>query len=189
VWFVPVAGALSGGGLVSALANALGWEGGPGEPHEEQLIGQLREKELLLILDGFEHPPAGGRLLRKILRWTRRLRILVTSHARLGLPEEWVVPLGGLDVPPNAETAVSAAQGYSAVQLFLQSARRADPAFDLGPENLPDVVRICSLVGGLPLGIERAAVQVPLHSCRQIGDKLERGAALDVDYRTPFLND
>jgi len=147
----------------------------------------LRPKESLLILDSFEHlvappqspPRSGGRkggvdLLRDILRWAPEVRILVASRARLGLPGEWAISLPGLEMPAGLPATVTEAEGYHAVQLFVQSAQRVAPDFGLTAGNLPHVVRICQLVEGLPLGIELAAAWVRMFSCQQIADEIER---------------
>ena len=183
VWFVPLAEVPTAEGLVDVLAAVLNLrvERAPLQP--QQLIDFLRPKELLLILDSFEHLTVGAPLLRDIVRWAPQVRILVTSRARLGLQGEWAMQLGGLDVPPPPHPSPSEGEGvkervgiesHSAVQLFVQSARRVVPDFTLSPENLPHVVRICHLVAGLPLGIELAAAWVRLFTCRQIADEIER---------------
>jgi predicted ATPase/DNA-binding SARP family transcriptional activator len=186
VWFVPLAEVPATEGLVDALADALDLRATDGPLEAAQLMDFLRPRELLLILDGFEHlmappqspPRSGGRkggvgLLQDMLRWAPQLRILITSRARLGLQGEWAISLEGLDLPPDVPATVAEAQTYSAVQLFVQSARRVAPDFTLSPENLSHVVRICHLVAGLPLGIELAAAWVRLFPCRQIADEIE----------------
>jgi predicted ATPase len=64
---------------------------------------------------------------------------------------------------------------YSAVKLFLESARRAKPDFELDQENLEPVVRICRLVEGMPLAIRLAAVWVEILSPAEIALEIERG--------------
>ena len=68
----------------------------------------------------------------------------VTDNPRLTQP-----------VPDLAQMAPDTpdALGYSAVRLFLQSARRVRPGFMLAETDLKYVARICRLVGGMPLGI------------------------------------
>ena len=182
VWFVPLAEApaaepalsLSKGPLVDALAAALDLQA-TGDPLEAaQLIDLLQPKELLLVLDSFEHLTAGASLLWDIVRRAPQVKILVTSRTRLGLQGEWAVELQGLEAPADTPATVAEAEVYSAVQLFVQNARRVAPDFVLSPQNLPHVLRICRLVGGLPLGIELAAAWVRLFRCRQIADEIER---------------
>src|SRR5258708_8147566 len=50
-------------------------------------------------------------------------------------------------------TTLFRSERYSAVQLFVQSARRANPTFSVDDE--PEAVqRICQLVEGMPLALE-----------------------------------
>jgi predicted ATPase/DNA-binding SARP family transcriptional activator len=174
VWFASLAGVPAPEQLVDALATTL--DVGPHDAPLEmaQLIDFLQPKELLLILDSFEHLVANSALLRDILRKAPEVKILVTSRTRLGLRGEWAMQLGGLDVPAETSKTVAEARGYSAVQFFVQSACRVVADFTLSPENVPHVVRICQLVAGLPLGIELAAAWVRLFPCRQIADEIER---------------
>lgn len=57
-------------------------------PHE-QLLTYLCERELLLVLDSFEHLTAGARLLAELIQRAPRLTLLVTSQTRLALQAEW----------------------------------------------------------------------------------------------------
>jgi predicted ATPase len=56
----------------------------------------------------------------------------------------------------------------------VQSARRAQAGFELQVEEQPAVVRICQMVEGMPLGIELAAAWVPVLSCQEIAQEIER---------------
>lgn len=71
---------------------------------------------------------------------------------------------------------------YSALQLFEQRARQMQADFDLASEY-PDVVRICQLVDGMPLGIELAAAWVRLMSCQVIAQEIQKG----IDFLTTTL--
>jgi predicted ATPase/DNA-binding SARP family transcriptional activator len=173
IWYVALARVPSSEALVAALATALGLQTGEHSPEQRALRDFLQPKELLLILDGFEHLMAGASLLQNLLNWAAELRILVTSRARLGLHAESAIRVTGLELPARKPVTVVKAETSSAVQLFVQSARRVEPAFRLTAENLPHVTRICRLVDGLPLGIELAAVWVRLYPCWQIADAME----------------
>ena len=178
VWFVPLAEVPDAEHLVAALVAALDLHVANRPPEPTDLIDFLRAKELLLILDGFEHLVDGGSLLQEILRWAPEVRILATSRARLGLRGEWAVQLNGLEMPPAIPATAAEAEDYSAVKLFLQNARHVNSDFTLSQENLPHVARICRLVEGLPLGIELAAAWVRMFPCRQIADEIERSLDL-----------
>jgi predicted ATPase len=90
-----------------------------------------------------------------VLETAPEVKILSTSRARLNIQGEHLFHLGGMDYP-DWETPEDALH-YSAVKLFLQSARRVRPGFELATADLQSVARICRLVQGMPLGILLAA--------------------------------
>jgi predicted ATPase/Tfp pilus assembly protein PilF len=162
--------------MVSAIADAIGFQFYPGGDPKQQLLDFLRDKALLLVLDNLEHLLDGVDLLPEILIHVPDGRILVTSRERLHLQEEWVLDIGGLNYPLNdSETDL---EGYSAVQLFVQHARRAQASFTLTNGHKPAVTDICRLVGGMPLGIELAAAWVRAMPCATIAREIER--SLDI---------
>ena len=143
-WLIPLA-AIETDGIISAIANAMDFTFGAGD-HKKQLMNYLRRKELLLVLDNFEHLLDSSTLVADVLKFAPEVKILVTSRERLDVDGEWVVELSGLAV-----------SSMEANQLFVQSARRARAEIKVGEENQVTVSDICGLVGGLPLGIESAA--------------------------------
>jgi predicted ATPase len=173
VYFVGLASLTSAQFIVPAMADALGFTfSGPAEP-QVQLQHHLRQKCLLLVLDNFEHLLEAGPVLAEIEQQTPGLKLLVTSRERLHLHGEWVFEIEGLPVPPADMT--DGVDENSAVALFVQSARRAHRGFVLRGEEQAAVVRICQLVEGMPLGIELAAAWVPVLSCHEIAQEIERG--------------
>ncbi len=62
---------------------------------------------------------------------------------------------------------------FSSVKLFVQSARRTRPDFELTHQEGPCVARICRLVEGIPLCIELAAGWLRALSCQEIAAELE----------------
>jgi predicted ATPase/DNA-binding SARP family transcriptional activator len=139
-----------------------------------QLIDYVRDKHLLLVLDNLERLLEGTALIGEMLSAAPAINIIVTSRERLHLQWEWLYEAQGLAYPlENAETV----EGYSAVQLFLQTARRMRARFALMEEQ-SHVIRICQLVEGLPLGLELAASWVRVMSCREIAEQIEHN--LDV---------
>jgi predicted ATPase len=135
-----------------------------------QLLNYLREKELLLILDNFEHLLDGTGVLADILTSAHRVKLLLTSRERLKLHGEWVYEIQGLAVPEAKHAA--RLEAYSAAKLFLQSARRAQNDFSPSEAEKLAVVRLCRMVEGMPLGLELAANWVRLLSCAEIVDEL-----------------
>jgi predicted ATPase/uncharacterized protein HemY len=119
----------------------------------------------------------------EILKSAPEVKALITSRARLNLSWEWTFELEGLAVPegPAAEDRPGRGDGlesYSAVQLFVQGARRARHRFELTPADAPAVVRICRLVEGMPLALELAASWVRVLAPGEIAGEIERGLDL-----------
>jgi predicted ATPase/Tfp pilus assembly protein PilF len=157
--------------LVSAIADALDFSFAGAEEPQTQLLNYLQGKEMLLVLDGFEHLLEGATLLSEILKRAPEVKIVVTSRERLRLQAEWVLPVGKLPFPGRFVT--NEIQEYSAVRLFLDRARRRDARFTVSEENSAAIVQICRLVGGMPLGIELAAASVADQPCAQIAAQIE----------------
>jgi predicted ATPase/DNA-binding SARP family transcriptional activator/Tfp pilus assembly protein PilF len=174
--------------LVSAMAEGLGFAFREGVDLEGQLLNYLRQRELLLVLDGMEHILEGADLLAKMLHRAPGVIVLVTSRERLNLREEWVRDVRGLAYPEGEamrsmaleEPAdrVDALAGCEATELFRQQARRVNHRFSLSAGETPYVVRICQLVEGLPLGIELASAWAGVRSCEEIAGEIERN--LDI---------
>jgi len=94
-----------------------------------------------------------------------------------GLP----LPAAGLLLPaaPGREPPQRGGplENYAAVQLFVQSAERS-VGFNPAEDDWPAIARICSLLEGMPLGVEMAAASVKLVSCAEIAAEIER----DLDF-------
>jgi predicted ATPase/DNA-binding CsgD family transcriptional regulator len=174
VCFVPLQPLTSPDVIVPAIADALHFTVRRELAAKQQLLGYLREKRLLLVLDNIEHLTDGVELLPEILEQAPHLKLLVTSQERLRLREEWLFDVSGLSFPENAQTATS--DGYTAVQLFFQSARRAGYTPVNGDTS--SIVRICQLSQGIPLAVELAAAWVRVMPCAEIALEVER--SLDI---------
>jgi len=160
--------------IVPTVASALNLPLQGGEPHQ-QLLSYLRGKEMLLVLDNYEHLLDGAGLVTDMLQAAAGLQILVTSRARLNVRGEHVLPLGGMALPPADLIGPEHALQYSAVQLFLRGAHRVEPGFALGDDNVADVVHLCHLVEGIPLALLLAAAWVRALSSSEIAAEVEQG--------------
>ncbi|MEW5989119.1 MAG: tetratricopeptide repeat protein, partial [Chloroflexota bacterium] len=172
VAYVPLAGVASPAFLAPAIAEACQFAFSGREDLQAQLLNYLSQKEMLLVLDSFDHllstpddspaTPIQNPLvfLADLLRRAPAVKLLVTSRERLNLNGEWVFPLNGL----------TQTEGLG---LFQQSAARARPGFIFTESNQAAVERICHLVDGLPLGIELAASWVRVLSCAEIAAEIE----------------
>ena len=174
VFFVPLASLSSAEHLTSAMAEAIGFSFSGHDAPKQQVLNYLRGKEMLLILDNFEHLLEGAEFVAEILRRAPEITLLVTSREPLNLRWEWRFEIKGLPYPAADETPdLQGLSGYSAIQLFEHIARRARPRFQLATHNQPAVIRVCHLVEGLPLGIEMAAAWVGEQTCAQIAEEIE----------------
>jgi predicted ATPase/DNA-binding SARP family transcriptional activator len=169
--FVPLAGITSPSGVVSAIAGAVGFTLSEGGDPIRQLLGYLRGKEMLLVLDNYEHLLANSdhptALVSELLRTGRRVQLLVTSRERLNVRGEHLYPVQGMRYPQEGE-APEQVVACSAVQLFLANARRVRPGYAPSGEELSAVGRLCRAVGGMPLAIELAAAWMDALSVTQL---------------------
>lgn len=166
VHFVPLAALSAPESLPVAIARVLGCPLAAGRDPMQQLQTFLQPQRLLLVLDNFEHLLAGVDLVVKLLQAAPGLKVLATSRAALHVPGEQLFPLEGIAFPsviralhvsnalsPVTQSDLNDLAQYSAVQLFVQSARRSQPDFALIAENGVAVATICRLVQGMPLAI------------------------------------
>jgi DNA-binding SARP family transcriptional activator/predicted ATPase len=171
--------------IAPAIAHILGLtfrQNGPAPG--EQLIDFLREKNLLLILDALEGLVPWAGLLEQIHSHAASIKMLVTSRHRLQLHGEWVMEVTGLDYPPKrtgnaVEMKSDANSTYSAVELFLHAARRAQVTFQPTPEDFNAISQISQLLEGMPLGLELAATWVNTLSCQEIAAEISRCAEIN----------
>jgi DNA-binding SARP family transcriptional activator len=157
--FVQLAGAQHAGQASEALACALGVRLAPGRPPTEQLVDALREREQLLVLDTCEQVAGLGPLVAHLLAGAPGLAVLLTSRAPLDLRAEWVVPVGGLELPPPAEPRPDP-RSYAAGQLLLQVAEQVRPALVAASVDAGLIYECCALLDGSPLAIELAAARL-----------------------------
>jgi predicted ATPase/DNA-binding SARP family transcriptional activator/Tfp pilus assembly protein PilF len=180
VFFVPLARVSAAEHMAPAVAEGLGFQFAGGESGgrtpEQQVLDYLREKHLLLLLDNLEHLSEGYDFVTKVLLTAPGVRILGTSRERLCLYQEQGYPIRGLaypgwEMPPDDYAADG---DYPAGRLFVQAARRVQPAFRLTGEDVATLARICRLLEGLPLGIELAASWANTLSLADIAAEVER---------------
>ncbi len=169
VWFVPLADITADrdvpNQLAAAIGKALRLTFAGAEPLRDQLFSQLHHKELLLILDNFEHLFNGTAFVLDLLHAAHGVKLLVTSRRRLNFQTEYFFQLDGLAFPDQEEIATAEngllepAQllAYPSIALLVERARRIHQQFSINPENQADILYICQLVGGIPVGLELAA--------------------------------
>jgi predicted ATPase len=137
----------------------------------DTLLGFIRDRELLLVLDTCEHlVDACATLADSILPAAPGVTILATSRQPLDASGEAVLQLLPLPVPdPGDESAGKA----DVVELFAQRAAAAAPGFTVTPENLADVITVCRRLDGIPLAIELATVRLRALPLRQMAERID----------------
>lgn len=192
VFFVSLTAIDSPALIPAAIARALSFDFSGQTTEVGELSEHLRGRKALLILDNMEHLLPGVEILAEIVRNTAHLKLLVTSVERLNLQGEWIFEVFGLPVPQedynsyrNIQEHLTELEKNSAVALFIQTARRVRPFFELTGDNYACVTRLCQLMEGFPLGIELAATWVRSLSCQEIVAEIESGP----DFLTSSLKD
>jgi predicted ATPase/DNA-binding SARP family transcriptional activator len=199
-WFIPLAAVESVQGIILAIAKGLNFSFYKGdESPQEQLLNYLRDKKLLMLLDNYEHLiEAGKGLVVAIVEMAENVKLIMTSRERLNLQSEQVYRVSGMHVPEgrailDGDKAVEQAQRFSAIQLWLERARRVKPEFQLTQTNLNPMLEICRLVEGSPLGIELSVNWLELMSpeeiAREINNSLDflESSAADIPDRQRSL--
>ena len=181
--FVPLDTVDSPDLIPEAIARVLGLTPDNTSTPREQVLKFLAEKELLLVLDNFEHLLDGAEVVLDILQRAPWVKIIVTSREPLHLHQEWLLPLMGLSYP-HTDRLVDLSR-YDAVRWFVESAKRVQPDFVLTPEVESAVVRICRHVQGSPLGIQLATSWLSTMSCADIAQAIEE----DLDFLSTPMRD
>jgi predicted ATPase len=146
----------------------------------DTLVGHLREKYLLLMLDNCEHliEPC-AQLVFSLLHSCPRLRVLATSREPLEVEGEVVWGVPSLSVP-DTDRLPSAGEltRYDAVRLFLDRARLHVPDFELTADNGRAVAQVCGKLEGIPLALELATARVGPLAVEEVAQRLEDSLSL-----------
>ncbi|WP_030386594.1 AfsR/SARP family transcriptional regulator, partial [Streptomyces sp. NRRL S-241] len=150
-WLVELA-PLPAGAPADAVAAAVLRTLGVRRPDGEQadavrlLVGALRERNLLLLLDNCEHlPDAVAEVLEAVLPQAPGLSVLATGQEPLALAGEAVHPLAPL-APADAVALFTARAGLP-------------PDGPATAEDVAAVETLCARLDGLPLALELAAAR------------------------------
>lgn len=165
--FVSLAGLADADLVPGAVAAALNVSAG-GEPAEVALTTHLQDRQLLLVLDNFEHVLAAATVVASLLASASELAVLVTSRTALGLREEVRQPVKPLPAP-------------SAAALFLERATASRPGWEPSPADRTTIATLCLRLDGLPLAIELAAARARLFSAQGLLDRVAENVDLLVD--------
>jgi predicted ATPase/DNA-binding CsgD family transcriptional regulator len=162
-----------------SIAQLFGLKERPGTSIVDLLSRAIGQKEVLLVLDNFEHLMPAASLLVDLLTACPTLKILAASREILHLRGEYHFPVAPLAFPdPAALPSFSALYSYPSVSLFLQRAQAIVPNMAVNPATLLAIASVCARLEGLPLAIELAAARVRLLPPQAMATRL--GRRLDV---------
>jgi predicted ATPase len=126
-----------------------------------QVRSYLADKELLLVLDNFEHLLDAAPVVADILSAGPKPKVLATSRSPLKVDGEQEFLVDPMELPPlDPLPPIEELAGNEAVTLFLQRARSILRDFALTVDNAQAIAETCHRLDGLPLAIELAAAQM-----------------------------
>jgi predicted ATPase/DNA-binding SARP family transcriptional activator len=143
------------------------------------LAEHLRDKQLLLVLDNFEHLLDAAPQIGDLLAAAPGLCVLATSRSALNLRGEHTFPVPPLPLPDMTHLpSLAELADIASVALLISRTRALNPRFQLTAENAAEVAAICVRLDGLPLAIELAAARLKLLAPRDLLRRLDRRLAL-----------
>jgi predicted ATPase len=159
VAFVPLDDVSEGGGVLPAIRELLAIPGSG--PAFEAIVRHVDGRDVLLVLDNFEHVLDAAADISGLLERCARLTALVTTRVVLRVRGEHDLTLRPLD-PDDA------------VELFLTRAHAQSADFPLDSRHHDLVAEICERLEGLPLAVEIAVAQLRVLSPAALLEGLHR---------------
>jgi predicted ATPase len=172
-FLVPLASVNNPDQIITTIAHTLELRESMDHPLLAHLIAFLRTKQILLLLDTFEHILSAAPLLNALLSVCPLLKILVTSRATLHLQGEHEFSVLPLSVPDiHQSPTVETIEQSPAVTLFVERAQSRKFDFQLTEENALLIAEICANLDGLPLALELAAARIKLLPLQELRSRL-----------------
>lgn len=162
VYFVDLAPVNHPAVVIQTIAAVLEVFEHPGEPLAATLKRALVQRDMLLLLDNFEHVMAAAPLVSELLTASPGLKVMVTSRESLHLSGEHEYTVPPLSLPPVEAPSIQTVSDSEAVSLFVQRVQQLLPRFALNADNAQAIADICRRLDGLPLAIELAAARCKL---------------------------
>src|SRR6476620_615455 len=194
VVYVPLAPVGRAELLIPTIATAFGIESPGPDYGVDRLSGLIGDRQVLVVVDNFEHLVAAAGQVPQLLTTCSGLTIIVTSQTLLRVSGEHQSPLSPLSFSANPEDHSIGATPDS-VCLFVERARAVQPSFELTNENAHAVFAICARLEGLPLAIELAAARTNVLPVGGLLARLDHalpiltGGARDVPIRQQTMRD
>ncbi len=185
IWFIPLsalpADTRATELLITAIAGTLDLPFAPNASPQQQLFEYLRDRNLLLIFDNFEHLRDEVDFLVALLQAAPAVKLLITSRYRLDLFVQVLHRLPGLTLPPHENSDLlpeAELLRYPATQLFVEQAKRVTGSFEFTPANRTAMLWLCRYLDGLPLGIKLAAAQLADFSIVEVATRVQSDLAV-----------
>lgn len=176
IYFVPLSSLTNASLVLPAVASVLGVRQASHQSLIDTLIGGIRDKQLLLVLDNFEQILPASADVAALLMGVPGLKVLVSSRTALRIYGEHTFVVPPMSLPatndPGSVWDPAALHDYEAISLFIRRARAANSSFVLNESNAAQVIAICRRLDGLPLAIELAANRARVLSAGQILERL-----------------
>ncbi|HET9518109.1 MAG TPA: tetratricopeptide repeat protein, partial [Actinoplanes sp.] len=177
VWYVALGLINDADLVVPTIVKTLGLKETVGVEPLETLLGYLRDRRVLLLLDNLEHVLNAAPAIAATLTGCSGAKVLATSRSPLRIRGERRYPVPPLRAPAvKGQVSAAVAAAYPAVQLFVERAQEAQPDFELTDSTATDICRICADLDGLPLAIELVAARSqalsPAELVARLGDRL-----------------
>ena len=172
-WFCELGVVDDEDAMALTVAAALGCVQRQGLSMRDSIVGYLKVRELMLVLDNCEHLlDQAGSLVEAVLHASSQITILATSREPLDVDGERVVRVRSLDAPSTSATSMEIAQSPS-VRLFADRAMDAGSSASWNGAQLGAVGEVCRRVDGIPLAIELAAARASSMSPTDIAVRLD----------------
>ncbi len=153
------------------LASGLGAERVRDATPLESMVSVLTDRDLLLVVDNFEHLLDAAPTIGTLLDRLPRLHVLATSRRRLHLLAETEYPVPPLPVPAVVDADdLAGLAGNPAVELLLA---RAPAPVALNRRTARPLIEICLRLDGLPLALELAAARLRVFTPSELVFRLE----------------
>ena len=179
VWLVDLSGVRDGGLIPAAAAASLGLTLTGARPATAAVVEQLADRRTVVLLDNCEHLlGACAEFAMALLEHCAGVALLATSREPLRLPGEVVWRVPSLELPDLRLPADPARLArLDSVQLFLERAGNASPAFRLDSATALPVARICLRLDGIPLALELAASRIAHLAAAELAARLDDALA------------
>ncbi len=157
-------------GVARVIAMTLGLKREQGRSWQEQLLEHLKDRDLLLVLDNFEHVHRAAPWLASLMEQCPELVALCTSRLPLLVRGEYVFDVAPLSLSKSNDSTSDQCPSYAA-QLFLKA---LSGSRHVNASNELDAIEmLCRQLDGLPLAIEFAAARASVVGIARLLDQFK----------------